>query len=510
METLVEVQTISKGDSSPFVEHPDFYRLDNRQHRGLYRITKETLEARMSTLLPNWLVRDKTVLDLGSCLGAAGEWVLYNGAKSYTGVELQPEYAELSKRLLAHWGPAARVHTIGIREFLDETNDQNYDVVLAAGVLYLFIDPKEIIDRICKITNDVVVVETKHTKSVMESKLKPSSLVLEYEYKQGVNLADGLQSLVGISASLSYGALDFVFKLNGFYKNEALLQFPINEHTAVYTDGSATGVGLPSRYAVRFFRSAVQGRQRTLEDNLPTKTGARRDWATSKIDVEHTARNNRAASHIQKQYKKWEFNEEVAKQFDSIADTSIPNYRQVLTKAVEIIQRSGLENPKIIDVGSATGNTLHRLYDAGFRNLYGVDASEDMLSRSFDKATLIHSETFPKDHGPFDVIIANWVLHFIRRREEYLKDIAASLNPDGLLIVSEKVISSELTHNLYYDFKRKNGISEEEIEKKRQQLAGVLETYPLEWYFTTLRESGFNKIDIIDASYAFVTLLAQR
>ena len=50
-----------------------------------------------------------------------------------------------------------------------------------------------------------------------------------------------------------------------------------------------------------------------------------------------------------------------------------------------------------------------------------------MLARSFDKATLIESEQFPAEHGPFDVVIANWVLHFIDEREQYLEDIKQSL-----------------------------------------------------------------------------------
>lgn len=177
--------------------------------------------------------------------------------------------------------------------------------------------------------------------------------------------------------------------------------------------------------------------------------------------------------------------------------------------SIEVIRRLGIQNPKIIDVGSAIGTTLQALYEAGFRDLYGVESSAEMLARSFDKATLIQSERFPLDRGPFDVIIANWVLHFIRDREEYLKAIKDSLQDDGILILTEKISGSRLANDLYYDFKRRNGVTEEQIEEKKQRLEGVLTSFHLQWYLDTLGGLGFRQIDIINANAVFVTLLAQ-
>lgn len=132
-----------------------------------------------------------------------------------------------------------------------------------------------------------------------------------------------------------------------------------------------------------------------------------------------------------------------------------------------------------------------------------------MLARSFDKATLIHSEDFPVEHDPFDVVVANWVLHFIKDREQYLETIKKSLSPNGALILTEKVSGSSLANELYYDFKRSNGMTEEQIEEKKQRLEGVLTTYPLQWYIDTLDKLGFKQIDVINANTVFVTLLAQ-
>ncbi len=133
-----------------------------------------------------------------------------------------------------------------------------------------------------------------------------------------------------------------------------------------------------------------------------------------------------------------------------------------------------------------------------------------MLARSFDKATLIESEQFPVEHGPFDVVIANWVLHFIKDREQYLEAITKSLGPNGVLILTEKVSGSLLANELYYDFKRQNGMTEEQIEEKKQRLEGVLITYPLQWYMDTLNRLGFKQVDVINANTVFVTLLVQQ
>lgn len=160
-------------------------------------------------------------------------------------------------------------------------------------------------------------------------------------------------------------------------------------------------------------------------------------------------------------------------------------------------------------MGSAVGTTLHALHQTGLHNLYGVDSSAEMLARSFDQASLIQSEQFPFEHGPFDVVIANWVLHFIKDREAYLRDIKNALSADGVLILTEKVSGSALANELYYDFKRANGVSEEEIEIKKQRLEGVLTTYPLNWYLDTLAGLGFRQVDIINANTVFVTLLAR-
>lgn len=493
----------------PFEDFPGFYTDDNRQWREANPITKATLEAKMQVLLPASLVRDRSILDLGSCLGAAGQWALYYGAQSYVGVEVQAAYAARARELLAHWDGKARILQTDIRSFLQESADQSFDIVVAAGVIYHFIDPEAIVRELCRVAKQAVVVESNHPKCVRNGTLSARALVTEYVFNQDVNLSETNESLCGVSACSTIAALDVFFRLNNFAKKEDTLSYPLGVHTLAYADRRYGIDNVPMRYAVQYFRKQETKPLKTLEENLPRREGIRKSWTTDPIHVEKATKNREAAAPLSAGVKKWCFDESVATSFAKIAETSIPNYQRVIQKTIEVIRKRAYQNPKIIDVGSAIGTTLERLYGSGFTNLYGVDNSRAMLDRSFNKAVLINSSTFPVEHGKFHVVIANWVLHFINNRADYLKSIKASLTDDGILILSEKIESSAFAHSLYHDFKRNNGLTEEEISEKQKRLAGVLTTYPLAWYFDTLHDLGFRSVDVIDAHYAFVTLVAQ-
>jgi len=205
----------------------------------------------------------------------------------------------------------------------------------------------------------------------------------------------------------------------------------------------------------------------------------------------------------------WKFDDSVAAGFDTIARTNIPHYEDVIDKCVMIAEAAFPDKTKarIIDVGSAKGHTLERFRKAGYENVFGVDSSAAMLAQSSVKENLIHSETFPKQHGPFDMVVANWTLHFIPERNRYLRDIRDSLSENGILVLSEKMQSSDFVHARYHDFKRYMGVSEQDIAAKEAAIEGVLVPYPLEWYIDTLREHGFSHIEIIDAAWCFKTIL---
>lgn len=494
-----------------FDDYPAFYEDDNRRKRGFNPTSKTFMETKFGVLLPEHQVKGRTILDLGSCNGSAGQWALFNGAQSYTGVEVQQNYVAQSRRLLAHWQDRVEIIQQDVSSYLLETADDAFDLVLLAGMLYHFVDTKKIIDQVCRIAKEQVVIETNYPPGMRSGKLPLNIAVTEYVTDQEVNLDHGDQSMLGISATTSLSALDILFRLNGFAKQEEKLTFPLGPDTAIYDETALGNSDLQIRFAVRYFENQQQ-RLQTLENNLPTQAGRKRSWENDPVAKARTEQYQKQASALSSQALpgQWKFDAQVAEVFDGIARREIPDYLRVIDLCVRVIAKGGQPQPRIIDVGSATGETLRQLHQAGYRDIYGVEASIDMINRSFDQATLIHSDDFPEAQGPFDYVLNNWTLHFIRNPLAYLEAIKRSMTPGGTLILSDKVTSSPLTHDLYYDYKRSHGVTEEEIEKKRKQIEGVLVTYPFTWYLNALNNLGFEQIEIINANTAFVTFMAVK
>jgi tRNA (cmo5U34)-methyltransferase len=205
----------------------------------------------------------------------------------------------------------------------------------------------------------------------------------------------------------------------------------------------------------------------------------------------------------------WVFNKEIAEIYKLHVRQHIPNYNQVIDKSINICQKFCSKDDPIIDVGCATGETLELFYKNGFRNLHGVDNSQDMLDKCNPKIAKLHYDTKLPNHI-YKAVIANWVLHFIKDKELYLKTIYNNLDSSGLLILSEKTADHDKVLNFYHDIKRKNGVSEYDITKKTESLKNIMFVCSVEWYLTTLKQVGFKQIDIIDADWCFTSFLCQK
>ena len=97
-----------------------------------------------------------------------------------------------------------------------------------------------------------------------------------------------------------------------------------------------------------------------------------------------------------------------------------------------------------------------------------------------------------------------------RNEKPICKQIFQGLKPGGWLILTEKVLMSTQTDELYKKFKVAQGVGREYIEYKEESLKEVLISYPLDWYLVKLREIGFTAPEIINANRGFVTFSARR
>lgn len=472
-----------------FDDYVEFVNDDPRLGRLATPVTSESLSKRAAVLLPKWLIQDKRILDLGNCIGAFGHWALANGAKHYTGVDIHPEFCNKSNELLGkYWSKDKfNIHCSDVNEFLINI-EQQYDIVLAAGILHGYYDVVGILRNITNATKETIIIETLDIDDTEVPKI-------EFRF---YNMAspDVNSPYVGWSSVIGLNALRHVMHELNFnqYGDKIYPEKIINSHDSynlkIQNQPKNPMWGIPNRFMVRYKRNSTV--KFSLESNI--KNGIRSESAELIVPK-------------LPEHKIWEFDEEVASRFQQEAITNIPDYERVIDLCLEIVNSKFEKTATVVDVGSALGYTLDKFASAGY-NVIGIESSEQMKSKSTQRDKVIVSSTFPQ--LSCDVVLANWTLHFVNERKEYLQNIYKNLNQSGVLILTDKTTQSETIKKLYYDFKRSNGITEEYIKLKEEMLKGYMSTLPTQWYIETLQEVGFINIQIINSRLGFVSFYCEK
>jgi len=94
------------------------------------------------------------------------------------------------------------------------------------------------------------------------------------------------------------------------------------------------------------------------------------------------------------------------------------------------------------------------------------------------------------------IITICWTLQFIRplKRDRLIRKIFDSLVDGGVLVITDKVLTNDSNMNrffieFYYDYKRRNGYTEEEIVRKREALENVLIPYRFDENFELFKRT---------------------
>lgn len=169
-----------------FLTQNEFIDTDPRIDRPsslVYSIDIETTFIRHQVLLPSSILKNKTVLDLGSCNAASGAWCLSNGAKHYTGVEFQKNYVTQSARNLEKYYPKTKwaIESDSIQSFIKK-NEKRYDIVIALGVVHAFDDVVDFLYQISSLA-DCIVIDGSHPSTMLQS-----DMFSEEERKQLITL----------------------------------------------------------------------------------------------------------------------------------------------------------------------------------------------------------------------------------------------------------------------------------------------------------------------------------
>jgi tRNA (cmo5U34)-methyltransferase len=228
----------------------------------------------------------------------------------------------------------------------------------------------------------------------------------------------------------------------------------------------------------------------------------------------------------------FEFDARVAEVFDDMLIRSIPFYLEQQYMIKEIAKKFWIPGTDVYDLGCSTATTLvslcHEIKGPG--RFVGYDNSVPMLEQA--KRKIEENEFGNRIEARYgdlngdllelplensSVVTMSWTLQFIRplRRHNLIKWIYNGLVEDGVLIVTEKVLTDNTHMNrffidFYYDFKRRNGYSESEIAKKREALENILIPYRIDENTEMFRRGGFQIVETFFRWYNFAGFLCVK
>ena len=481
----------------------EFIELDNRKNRTQNAVTPESTYNKLEVSWPGWLIKDGTVLDLGSCLGSAGHWALTFGATHYTGVEIQQTYYNNSLTALSKYWPADKYTVVNqsLEDFLDNAiaNNIQYDHVLVAGVLYAFLNFISVLEKIAKVARKSVVIDTLW---IPKEPVNNNGVII-IKPKIHINYADGDKAFAGWSSAVNIRGLDIIMQNNYFYRTEdRLVPELIEGITDVYADTIVDNGGkkrFAAKYIVRYYRQ--DHKLLSLQDQIKNVD------QTALVPFQTAFSVIKDATEVA-----WKFDSSVADRFQQEATQHIPDYDRVVNMCIAIANEA--IDPKlktqapIIDFGSALGFTVDKFISNGYSNTWGLEKSPDMKAKSLHPDRIILGDVLPDQQ--YRMIMINWTLHFIMDKVSYLQDFYNKLQPGGTLIISDKTTQSTATKELYYQFKLDNGVDLEYIKEKEKALVRIMNSMPVDWYIDQLRKVGFPRIEIINARYGFVTFMCKK
>lgn len=474
-----------------FDQYSEFIDNDNRNQRFEMQTTSEYQTNRCQAFLPPELIQGKRVLDLGCCVAAMGQWCLANGAAHYTGIDMQESYVTLANAMLSKYWPADKYEVLAtdLIAFLAEC--EQYDVIICLGI-YTYTDVFEFVKTLAQKCKDWVIIDGNTSAVPYQEDLPIIELVPEHRMN---NEVDGT-NLVGVAVRPMPAALKLVFGINGFECNGFVVPAPTEGSNCAYNDVlvvARRSAMRPTRFAMRFTRSQTQQALPLLRDAL--------------VDPQKNAVPFRTYSNATViKPGSWKFDDEVAKRFKQEALNNIPDYVKVVQLTCDIFAAELNKDAAVLDVGSALGFTIGKMIDAGFVNAYGSEQSESMLLNSAHKDHIFLNSKVPTVFKKWDGVSINWTLHFIREREEYLREVFTKMSEGAILIVTDKMDFTEEQQQQYIAFKIERGMTEEEIAEKTAAIEGVLVTKPLEWYLSTLQQIGFKGIEVINSRFMFNTI----
>lgn len=209
--------------------------------------------------------------------------------------------------------------------------------------------------------------------------------------------------------------------------------------------------------------------------------------------------------------EKWEFDSEVAACFANMLERSIPDYKPMRALTYKAGERFVQPDTLIVDVGCSTGLAVEPFVEKfkAQNDFLLIDNAPAMVEACRSRFKAYRGVTVEEGNlwsflplrDRASLVLSILTLQFTPTsyRQKMISDIYDGLTPGGALIFVEKIVSEsmdDLMVDLYYQMKRENGYTEEQIREKRRSLENVLSPLKVEWNVDMLRTAGFQKVDM--------------
>ena len=239
------------------------------------------------------------------------------------------------------------------------------------------------------------------------------------------------------------------------------------------------------------------------------------------------SKHHLAGDNIKTEDSNWNFSGEVVANFDEHVKKSVPLYLEGHQIVCDLSKFFIKDGSVIYEIGSSTGALSIKLSESNSSkmnvNFVGLDIEKDMVDyasqrlqdEGIDNVSFKHADIVSEELEKSDLIVCYYTVQFIPPavRQQVIDKLYQSLNWGGALIMYEKVRApdarfQDIINTLYFDYKLKQGYSEENIIGKMMSLKGVLEPFSTQGNIDMLRRAGFVDITTVQKYLSFEGFLA--
>ena len=219
------------------------------------------------------------------------------------------------------------------------------------------------------------------------------------------------------------------------------------------------------------------------------------------------------------------FDAAVAAVFPDMLHRSVPGYPAIINMLTVLAGQHAQAGSTLYDLGCSLGAAAQAL-DAGLTvdgcRIVAIDTAPAMIDQARAGLALRHAQLDLRCADIRDevidnasMVVLNFALQFVPpdQRLAVLRRVREGLLPGGVLVLSEKVrgadaVQERLWVTLHHAFKRANGYSDLEIDRKRRALQHVLLPETLATHHARLIQAGFRRVDPWFQCFNFVSLIA--